>query len=317
MPPSIVIIPTQGLCNRLRAIASAYVLAKYLKTEMYMIWNPEECCNCEFNDLFTNNFPSIDLNIIKDKKYLFDPRIHTERILNDLASLELEDLDYIVIEGGHEFKSPNVSEKDFVLAKSNFYNNLTCVDSIEQYVSNFISNQFNQDSLIIGVHFRNFIKKYDRADGRDFSRDSPIESFINRIKEINETNIKCQFYLSSNSEDAIKMIKQSVPTANFIVETNSSLNRNSKIGIQHALQSLIIMSKTQYIIGTYMSSFSDEASFFQLIPKECVGLRTNNSYHCYGFSIVFNKGFLFHNAKLFLHLQNHTENYTVSNSKNI
>ena len=66
-----------------------------------------------------------------------------------------------------------------------------------------------------------------------------------------------------------------------------------------------------------MSSFSDEASFFQWIPKECVGLRTNNSYHCYGLSIAFNKVFLFHNAKLFLRLQNHTENHTDSNSKNI
>ena len=242
MPPSIVIIPTQGLCNRMRAIASAHVLAEYFKTTMYMIWNPEECCNCEFNDLFTNIFPSIDLNIIKDKKYIFDPKVHTERILHNLSSLDSdEDLDFIVIEGGHEFKSPNISEKDFIVAKSNFYDNLTWVESIQRYVSNFISNQFNQDSLIIGVHFRNFIQKYDKADGRDFSRESPIESFINRIQEIHESNNKCQFYLSSNSEDAIKIIKQSVPTANCIVETNHSLNRNSKIGIQHALQSLIIM----------------------------------------------------------------------------
>jgi hypothetical protein len=300
MNPAIIIIPTQGLCNRLRAIASAHILSNHYGTNMYMIWTPEECCPCAFNDLFQNTFNSIDINTLKTKKYIFNPSVHTETLLRNTENIEA--LDYIVIQGGHEFKPITMSEETFILEKNLFYKTLICVNEIDTYVSNFISKNFQAIHPVIGVHYRDFIPKYDQADGRDFSKESPLEVFIHRIKEIHKADASVHFYLSSNSNQAFDIIKQNIPTAVFISETNNELTRDSKTGIKHALQSLLILSKTKYILGTYMSSFSDEACFFQLIPKECVvfNTMTRQTYHCYGHSVVFGTSCLLHSVPLFI-----------------
>jgi hypothetical protein len=305
MYPAIVIIPTQGLCNRLRAIASAHILSKHLETKMFMIWTPEECCPCEFTDLFKNHFNSIDINNMKTKKYIFNPNVHTETLLRNTKNLE--EMDYIIIQGGHEFKSNTMSEETFILEKTLFYKSLICVNDIDDYVSNFTSKWFNTSHPVVGVHYRDFIPKYDQADGRDFSKESPIDIFVNRIKEIHTADDSVHFYLSSNSKNALNIIKHNIPTAVFISETDNELTRDSKTGIKHALRSLIILSKTQYILGTYMSSFSDEACFFKLIPKECVGGGNNgyrSSYHCYGHSFVFERSFILPSVPSFLKFQN-------------
>ena len=53
------------------------------------------------------------------------------------------------------------------------------------------------------------------------------------------------------------------------------------------------MSRSKLIIGTYFSSFSDEATFFNLIPKiipySVEDTILPPSYHCSGFS--FENGF--------------------------
>jgi len=41
-----------GLCNRLRAIASAYSLAKVLHKELYVIWVVNNALGCRYDDLF-------------------------------------------------------------------------------------------------------------------------------------------------------------------------------------------------------------------------------------------------------------------------
>jgi len=305
MYPSIVIIPTQGLCNRLRAIVSAHILAKHYETTVYMIWNPEECCNCGFNDLFMNTVKSIELNAIHSKKYVYNPSVHTEKTLRETPNLE--ELDYIVVQGGHEFKSPTMSEEEFIREKHLFYKQLICVPDIENYVTDLTSNWFQSDRSVVGVHFRDFIEKHDEADGRNFAKESPIDSFVTRIREIHRSDSSVQFYVSSNSKLALETLQRRIPTANFIVESNVELNRYSVTGIKHALQSLIMISKTRYIVGTYMSSFSDEASFFRLIPKECIGMRIQNSYHCYGYSFVFGKPFLLPDTNLVLRFSKHDQ----------
>jgi effector-binding domain-containing protein len=299
MKPSIVVIPTQGLCNRLRAIASAYILSQHYCSSFYMIWNPEECCRCEFKDLFENVFQTIDLQEVKKTKYVFNPNVHTEHMIRELSTESTQlDLDFIIIQGGHEFKDTNMDEERFVAEKTMFYKSLVCLPHIEDYVSSLTSRWNNSHQKIVGVHFREFVEKYDQADGRVFSTISPMESFLETMRQIHTNNPNIIFFVTSNSVKALGLFQDQFPPENLLIESDNEFSRNSVKGIQTALQSLLVLSRTQFIVGTRMSSFSDEACFFNLTTKLCVGneMEYNEKYHCYGVSKSFGKTMVLNNV---------------------
>jgi hypothetical protein len=274
--PSLVIIPTQGFCNRLRIIASAHILSSFLNIDMFLIWEKEDCCNCEYSDIFLNSYNSIDFKTISDSKYLFSPNTHT----NNLIHL-IDDYDYVVVKGGHEFKHPDMSIVYFLQMKHAFYKRLSFTNQLNTMINNVNPTGY------IGIHYRDFIPKYDSLDGRDFSKQSPLEDFINVIKKIYTKDNSSKFFISSNTDTALEEISKFIPSENILQLGDKDLtltkNRDTTLGIIHAVVSLVLLSKCKFIVGTLMSSFSDEACFFNNISKLCVGNELIDSYHCHGF----------------------------------
>lgn len=284
MIPKIVLIPTQGLCNRLRAMASAHILAKFLKTSYYIIWEKEECCNCDLSDLFSNHFYNIDLEYVVNSKYMYAPNTHTNMLMGVLNEYE-----YIIIKGGHEFKHPDMSEPVFINNKNAFYSKLVLTPSVETILETVNSTD------AVGIHYRDFVPKYDALDGRDFSKTSPLEEFVKIIKQMVSQNINIKFFLSSNTLKAKQRIAEIVKPDNIIQLEDADTERNTVIGVKYALANLILLSRCKYIIGTLMSSFSDEACFFKNISKLCIGNEEIQSYHCYGFGQIMNHKMLLPN----------------------
>lgn len=273
--PKIVLIPTQGFCNRLRALASAYILADFLKTDLYVNWLNEDCCNCSLEEIFLTKFQSIDMNKVLKHKYFFSPQTHTNNIMN-----VIHDYEYIVIQGGHEFKHPNMSVYTFLNKKHLFYKSLQFTSSIKDIV-----NKYNTSNCV-GIHYRDFIPKYDSSDGRDFSKISPLDDFLKITLNIYTKNNECIFFLSSNTSKAYDIISQHIPTTNIIHLTDIDYNRDRSLGVIHAVANLLILSKCRYVIGTSMSSYSDEACFFYNRSKLCISNEKVNTYHCYGFNNI-------------------------------
>ena len=274
--PKIVLIPTQGFCNRLRAIASAYILAKFLKTELYVNWLKEECCNCSFEEIFVTTFKSIDINKILNHKYFFSPHTHTNNIMNTLHNYE-----YIVIQGGHEFKHPDMSICDFLNEKHLFYKSLQFTSSIMNIVNHY------DTTSCIGIHYRDFVSKYDSLDGRDCRKISPLDEFVKIILNLYKKNNKCVFFVSSNTSKAFDTISKHIPSTNIKHITDIDYNRDTSSGVIFAVANLLLLSKCKYVVGTSMSSYSDEACFFNNISKLCIGNEKSNTYHCYGFHAIF------------------------------
>lgn len=288
--PKIVLLPTQGFCNRLRAMASAFILAKHLNTQFYLIWNKEECCNCDFHEIFTNTFDTITLEDLKNKKYLFSPEIHTNSIMHVLHTFE-----YIVIQGGHEFKHPEMSLFSFLRMKQQFYQSLQFTEEVLSVVN---TTNTKMSANCVGIHFRDFVPKYDALDNRVFSEVSPIESFLNIIQQIYKRNNHTLFFVSSNTSTALNAIKTIIPINNILTLENIDTNRDTPTGVIHAVANLLLLSKCKYIVGTLMSSYSDEACFFNMISKVCVGHEEVSSYHCYGFSHLFGYKMLLPNVNI-------------------
>ena len=69
----IIVIPTQGFANRMRMMASSYVLANKLNLKLYICWIPSTDCNIQLSDFLTNenNFKQINLDDVNKSKYSY------------------------------------------------------------------------------------------------------------------------------------------------------------------------------------------------------------------------------------------------------
>ena len=103
-----VVIPICGLANRLRMMASAQIMADELNINLKIIWNPEECCNVNLDDLFeTNFFNTTNIEEVNKNKYIFKGHVHTNNLFTDIENfINTNDLTYFILNGGHDFKLP-------------------------------------------------------------------------------------------------------------------------------------------------------------------------------------------------------------------
>ena len=52
----LIIVPLNGLLNRIRAIVSAKILADQLNMKLFVIWLPDvRACNCEYDEIMQPN----------------------------------------------------------------------------------------------------------------------------------------------------------------------------------------------------------------------------------------------------------------------
>ena len=278
--PDILIIPTHGLCNRLRAIASGVILAKLYGTRCFVKWLPQDCCNCSLLDILEAvPYPDIDLDIVKQKKYFFNDTLHTETVL---SSGKDEGIDFLVVKGGHEFKHPRQSQEDFLTEKKAFYASIPFKKRLISQVDNLQVN-----SSCIGIHFRDFIPTFDTSDNYHFEDISPLTEYIAVMLEILHRNPSKKFYLSTNSKECAKEILQVIPRKHLIFQENKNNSRSELAGIEHAILDLLAMSRCGLLFGSERSSFSDEAAIMGNIVKVCVNKENSEkSYHCYGSHLI-------------------------------
>ena len=65
------IIPTGGLCNRLRAIATGLAVAKNYHCPSVIYWNNSQGLKADYCELF-KPIPQDDVKLIENKQWLYD-----------------------------------------------------------------------------------------------------------------------------------------------------------------------------------------------------------------------------------------------------
>ena len=300
----IIIISTQGYSNRMRMISCADILCKYLTKKLFICWENTPECNIQLKDIFQNEFNEIKFNDLSTLNYLYFGRVHTETILDNIIELNYDDkksYDYIIIEGGHEFKLNCISINDFIKSKHLFYNSLVYNNIIQEKVNKF-KKKYNMNN-IIGIHYREIINEYDGADLNNndiinFSKNSPFEKYSSIISKLKNYDYILLISNDSNIKDKFKLLSDKI-----IFTEPSGFSRNNVYNMIDSIVDNILLSQTNMIIGSFFSSFSDEATFYRLIPKimplsdEIINKFNNNilletNYHCYNFSYNNNYGYL-------------------------
>ena len=105
---------------------------------------------------------------------------------------------------------------------------------------------------VVGVHIR-------RTDNRYSIQGSPTSAFISRMQIEQQINPDAVFFLATDDPEEEQILKLHFP-GKIITYRKKCLCRREPTAICDALIDLYCLSKTKKIIGSYWSSFSEQAA---------------------------------------------------------
>lgn len=255
--------PRAGLCNRMRVIASAYTLAQKYNTKITVLWRESRGLKCSYNNLFckqplinvieTKHFINIKfmLNIMKCKRFFYNIKIDSlAEIENEL--IKNRDIYINTVYWFYEVKNYEMFEP---------------INSIKYKIDN-ICRKYNMNT--IGIHIR-------RTDNKEAIIHSPLELFLEFIEKEIQKNKEVKFYLSTDSKEIEKEISNKY-SHYVITNANKVWGRDSKQGIEDALMDLGCLSRCDFIVGSYYSSFSETAAQWGIEKKLIVLSNLKDDY---------------------------------------
>ena len=285
-----------GLCNRLRNLASCSVIAEHSGRNLVVCWlnerNPADSNTLGFtqwNELFTK--PELKLiTKLPDDGVIFGGKTEWEspklivRHEEKIPSLKFNDFDrtqshssgaenqieapfhepVVILQTIHNVKPAKMSDEEFYERKRAFYQQLVPIPFIADAVKK-ISSQFPEN--IVGVHIRS-TDMMRIVHQKDYPS---LGKYIAAMDEEINRNPNVAFFVSADFLPLLKYMRKyfgkRIYCFNQIEYNNDgTVKRNSVRSTQLALIDLLLLSKTKKLIGTKYSSFSYEAACIGGIP---------------------------------------------------
>jgi len=265
MPGTIVVIPTEGLANRIRIIASSFKLARESGKKLCVYWHLDVGLNAEFKNLFYEiEALPVKKVPVKYKIWMFlnipNPRLRFLnkwylKILNfgftffDSNAQQLWDKKINLLEEANKTKNIFISS----CQELNYFDIedykifipqpeiLKIIDAISQ---NFTSNT-------IGIHIRS-------TDHQWAKKHSPLWVFADKMQEEINTNPGINFFVSTDNMEYQEKLLQKFGRDKIIFH-EKDFSRNTSKGIVDAVIDIFCLSRTSKIYGSYLSSFSEIA----------------------------------------------------------
>ena len=266
----IVIEPTGGICNRMRALDSAIAFSAEKNLKLYVVWILNSDCNCRFSDLFIvpkefNRLVELKSGRLTEilKKCL---RVFFSCFPNYyLGHKGIETLKGqwgTYIQGIKKFLDKlHGYNSVYIQTFSRFYysSSLPPFGSFIPLVT--IQNRVSlyREENMVGVHIR-------RGDNKKSITNSPLEKFIEYMKKeiLDDNGVK--FFVATDDPESEVVLKDVFPNR-IVTHSKESLDRNSPLAIQDAVIDLYCLANCRKLIGSYWSSFSETASEINGIDK--------------------------------------------------
>jgi hypothetical protein len=274
---TLIVRPLGGLANRMRVIETAMAFAANHSAEVIILWEKNNILNAYYEQCF-ESLPNVKIiNIdysgnnfffrLKRKiinrlflwigNFIFDIRLYDSTIknyLNDDRTPKPEEIFFtrvaetnnkVYFETCYEFVS--VSQSSPVIIKQ----------SIRERAINFLKPY----GRFIGVHIR-------RTDSTEAIENSPVELFIERMDALIGQSSSVRFYISTDSEEVFNNLKNIYNEKVF--SATYERTRRTADGIISALVDLYCLSRSEMILGSFYSSFSQMAAKTGNVPLEIV-----------------------------------------------
>ena len=253
--------PAGGLANRMRAINSLLKVVRKDEMPYKIIWQCNSELNCPF-DMIWQAQPMVVSTVKRDRRLLLFKLRHRAigkallRLLDRLHLVRLYDTDEyeplrrdaqegvlkryktVVIRTYSVFTSDISLERDFFVLR----------EDVKQMVD-AACKDFTEAT--VGVHIR-------RTDNSWSIEQSPVELFTQKMQTMLAENPSRNFYLATDDAELKQTLKQTF--AGHIISPDCQLNRDTQEGILSAVVEMYTLSRTQFILGSYYSSYSEMAA---------------------------------------------------------
>lgn len=269
-----IFIPVGGLANRMKAVASAFILAQQNLIDTNVIWFQDWALHAPFNTVFEPiHSPNICIkeaslidHIIYDRpraKNLYIPRLFQyfifrsclyEKTIQDLKKQNFNFNNWI--QKGHVYMA---SYLDFQEISTDILRQLFIPLPPIQARIDHLSQQFSPYTL--GVHVR-------RTDNAASIELSPIELFFTAIDKEIDSYADASIYLATDDE-SVKLEFQK-RYGKRLIYAKDKADRSSITGIQGGIVDMYALARTQKILGSFHSSFSELAAQVGNIPLEII-----------------------------------------------
>jgi len=285
----LIVRPKLGLANRLRAIASATVMAEITNRKLVIDWRIDDDLESNWRKLFKE--PQL---LMFDETDLAQEGCSLKKINETISDTEINNYDDPTEEGIVKlgFWFPNIPKdkhpiiymatpwkfrpaEDFLSAEAfdkkyvEFYKTLKPIESIAKAIENFRKIYDFDSKFMIGVHYRSWLSGLADKLDKNVSKDKEskyLGQFLEKMVEaVNMPLAKTKgkpvaFFLATDDPSIKEKLNKEASLKGRIFFRDIKIDRNTLAGQQDALVDWFLLGETNYIIGTKGSSFSDEAA---------------------------------------------------------
>lgn len=269
---SLTLVPVGGLANRMKAIDAAIQLISGTDLALKIYWFRDKGLNCRFDQLFqpldlpqvslieATSFDSFSYDRPR-KRNLYIPRLFQSFYFDDCV-YEAEATERMYQH--FDFRSWAINKRTYLAScvyffppapDTRLFQFFHPVPALQQRIDE-VSRTFG--NRCVGVHIR-------RTDNLSSINESPTKLFVDRMQMMIQSDKDTCFYLASDSSE--EKSKMKAIFGERILTSVTDLSRNSVQGIQDALVELYVLSKTEMILGSVKSSYSETAA--QIGQIEC------------------------------------------------
>ncbi len=280
-----------GLGNRLRALASAYNIAKYTNRKLVIIWIPDFHCEAKFTDLFVitqffknasfvyteteipfaeiNNYESNDKSN-EIKRYEFNESGSGDMLKYNYETNKGQYIDDRYPGDIYVSSACVLNNKHTNWYKENaFLRHLQLTEELEMKIYDF-EVKYNIYNAI-GVHIRMgqdyHVYPHDNIEGyneeskkscQKWRAASNWETFVVEMRRILKTNSNQLFFICCDNQFIYNEIIEEIGYNNICFVPKNVYDRSLK-QIESAVMDMYLLSRCKTILGSNWSSFSEVA----------------------------------------------------------
>lgn len=276
----LLLVPEGGLGNRMRAIAGAVALARRAGCELEVVWfqDPELCvpiCSLfegiDCNGVTVREATALDYLLHRRprprnlgipqlmQRLRFKSRIYAPEA-QDLITKHFDFVQWCSTEGKKYLHTySRVVDTEPELMAELFVPAQRLMQRIDERCRDF-------GEYCVGVHVR-------RTDHDMAINASPLELFYEQMDAELNTHPEARFYLATDSDEVRKQMSERYGSR--LIVANSG-DRNSRQGMDDALVEMYALARTNKILGSYKSTFSQIASELGRKPITVVANRSTD-----------------------------------------
>lgn len=262
---SLLLVPSGGLANRMRAMVSAWQSCLRVNSRLQVVWFQGWGMHASFNDLF-ESIPEEKLKLREAQ--FWDYIVNDRPRRHNLWLPAIPQYLYYLGGGKNELHIASLRDNGFNFDEwiRGHRRYMSCYDEFGKFPDKCYAELFHPNRKVmeivnayeslfsnytIGMHIR-------RTDNIDSIQQSPTELFVEAGRREQAEHPNLTIFLATDSEEVKRHMRQEF--GDRVITSTHEASRDSVQGIREGLADMWTLSRTNRIYGSAGSSFSVMAS---------------------------------------------------------